>query len=63
MGSSYVAQKYRRMFVKFKLSNLACNQIWLNLHVDHHHFRYIITTIDSQKNSLNTEPKLLAQFV
>ncbi len=39
-GSIVGSLKYRRMFFQILLSYLACSQIWLNLHVNHHHFGY-----------------------
>jgi hypothetical protein len=35
------SQKYRRMSKKHLLSNLAYNQIWVNLPTDDHHSDYI----------------------
>ncbi len=35
------SQKYRRMVKYLCCSYLVCSQIWLNLHMDDHHFSYI----------------------
>jgi hypothetical protein len=38
LGLPYI---YKDGFFFFKLSDLACSQIWLNLPADYHHFGYI----------------------
>jgi hypothetical protein len=45
-----VAKKEEGDVLKFLFSCLACNQIWLNLHVDHRHFGFI-TKLTPKKNT------------
>ncbi len=44
------SQKYRRMSKKHLLSNLAYNQIWLNLPTDDHHHSDYITKLTPKKH-------------
>jgi len=52
------SQKYRKMFKHSIFLFLDYNQIWLNLHVDHHHFGYI--TKLTKKNT-HVKSKLLGK--
>jgi len=49
------------------LSYLTCNPIWLNIHVDHHHFDYIkkidLENIASALCMIRLEPIHLAKVV
>jgi hypothetical protein len=49
------SQKYSRMFFLIFISCLACNQIQLNLPMDHHHFGYVtkLTYLDYSQIQLN----------
>jgi hypothetical protein len=38
MVQVYFSPKHKRMLKKFYFHILACSQIWLFIHVDHHHF-------------------------
>jgi len=42
-----------RMFQKFYFHILACSQIWLIIHVDHHHFGCIIKLTQKKKNTVH----------
>jgi len=51
-------------YIEGCFSSLACSQIWLNLHVDHHHFGCItkLTPPPAQKKTEN-QKKLTVMFV
>jgi len=58
-----LAKNIRRMSLRFLLSYLACNQIWLNIIVDHCHFDYINTKFTQNKDSLFHSPYYCTWFM
>jgi hypothetical protein len=51
MVQVYLSQKHKRLFKKFYFHILACSQIWLVIHVHHHHFGCITKLTQKKKNT------------
>ncbi len=53
MVQVYLSQKHKRLFEQFYFHILACSQIWLIIHVHHHHFG-CITKLTPKKKKKHT---------